>query len=91
MLLSVLTLAYSIEWLIKRELLQSPPFMQITRTEVLYWKVDEPKHFSVGSFPVFKGSGGSGERDDMFYGIPALEYPGLLKVQCLLPPYCINA
>ena len=55
-------------------------FLQITRTEVLYWKVDEPKNFSADRFPVFKHTGGSGGRNDMFYGLPALEYPGLLKV-----------
>ena len=54
--------------------------LQVTRTEVLYWKVDEPKHFTAGRFPVFKYCGGSGEREDQFYGLPALEYPGLIKV-----------
>ena len=58
-------------------------FLQITRTEVLYWKVDEPKNFSADRFPVFKHTGGSGGRNDMFYGLPALEYPGLLKVLCV--------
>ena len=61
-------------------------FLQITRTEALYWKVDDPKHFSVGNFPVFKFSSGSG-RKDMFYGVPAMEYPGLLKVRSTINLY----
>ena len=47
---------------------------------MLYWKVDEPRHFTAGNFPVFKFCSRSGERDDAFYGLPAMEYPGLLKV-----------
>ena len=51
--------------------------MQVSRIEVNYWKVDEPRYFSPASFPTFLYSG-----DDHFsyYGIPAEEYPGLIKV-----------
>ena len=52
--------------------------MQIIRTEVLYWKVDDPEHFSADNLPVFICFGDS-DREDL-YGLPALEYPGLLKV-----------
>ena len=61
---------------------------QVTRTEVLYWKVDEPVNFSAENFPVFKFNGGSGDRNNMFYGLPALEYPGLLKVQYIVHGIC---
>ena len=40
----------------------------------------------VGNFPVFKFSSGSG-RMDMFYGVPALKYHGLLKVQSIINLY----
>ena len=42
----------------------------------------------VGNFPVFKFSSGSG-RMDMFYGVPALKYHGLLEVQSIINLYTI--
>ena len=57
-------------------------FLQITRAEILYWKVDDPDHFSVGSIPVFKEVTTLDEKNmHQFYtGLPIFEYPGLIKV-----------
>ena len=57
--------------------------MQVTKTEILYWKVENPEHFSIDSFPVFKEANmmAKGSIQQFFNGIPILEYPGLLKVK----------
>ena len=49
----------------------------MVRSEVNYWKVDNPAVFSPDNFPVFIGYGEGGPH---FYGLPIEEYPGLLKV-----------
>ena len=56
--------------------------VQVTRAEILYWKVENPEHFSAEMFPIFKEVVTKDERNiQQFYnGIPVLEYPGLLKV-----------
>ena len=46
---------------------------------MFYWKVDDQEHFSADNFPVFKFSGGN-KREVMMYGLPAMEYPGMIKV-----------
>jgi hypothetical protein len=45
--------------------------------------VEDPEHFSIGSFPVFKVANMMDKESiqQFFYGIPILEYPGLLKVR----------
>ena len=52
------------------------------RTEAHYWRVEDPAMFTPDQFPVFIGCFSDDEKDlDMrMYGIPILEYPGLLKV-----------
>ena len=47
-----------------------------TRTELLYWKVEEAHHYTPSSFPVF----GYHDTSQIFYGQPIMEYPGLVKV-----------
>ena len=49
--------------------------LQVTRTEVLYWKVDYPESFSCTNFPAVACY------TNLIYGIPILEYPGLVKVR----------
>ena len=53
----------------------------MTRTEVLYWKADYPEQFTWTNFPAFICYT---EHEDPYYhiyGIPILEYPGLVKVR----------
>jgi hypothetical protein len=56
---------------------------QVTKAEVPYWRVEDPEHFSIGSFPVFKVANMMDKENiqQFFYGLPILEYPGLLKVR----------
>ena len=57
------------------------PFFQVLRIEVHYWMVDKPEAFSADIFPTFKGEYQvHGAEDVRFYGLPIIEYPGLLKV-----------
>ena len=44
--------------------------------------MENPEHFSAGSFPIFKEVKTRDEKNiQQFYnGLPILEYPGLLKV-----------
>ena len=55
----------------------------MTRAEILYWGVENPEHFSVGTFPIFKEVVTRDEKNiqQFFNGIPILEYPRLLKVR----------
>ena len=58
---------------------------QVTRAEILYWKVETPEHFSAEMFPMFKEVVTKDEKNiQQFYNVmPILEYPGLLKVNCV--------
>ena len=51
--------------------------LQVKKTEVFYWKVNDPDNFSCKNFPVFGGEGESA----CAYGMPVFEYPGLMKVK----------
>ena len=55
----------------------------MTKAEIPYWRVENPEHFSVRSFPVFKEANMMDKESiqQFFVGIPILEYPGLLKVR----------
>ena len=55
----------------------------MTRAEILYWRVENPEHFSVRTFPIFKEVVTRDEKNiqQFFNGIPILEYPKLLKVK----------
>ena len=52
--------------------------LQVWRTEVNYWKVDEPKLFASDSFPVVMYA--DKEHELCYYSLPIEEYPGLFKV-----------
>ena len=52
-------------------------FKQVIRTEAVYWRADNPEHFSKENFPTFIAC--SKEGSD-YYGLPIHEYPGLVKV-----------
>ena len=62
------------------------PFRQVLRSELNYWKVEEPSAFTPDKFPVFIGYNTDNERDIHFYGLPIHEYPGLFKVCYHSPP-----
>ena len=55
----------------------------MTKAEILYWRVESPEHFAIGSFPVFKEANMMDKESiqQFVYGVPILEYPGLLKVR----------
>ncbi len=53
---------------------------QVCRTEVLYWKAEEPKDFSWENFPAFICYTDSEDPYYHVYGLPIYEYPGLVKV-----------
>eukprot|EP00052_Salpingoeca_macrocollata_P014251 m.111635 g.111635 ORF g.111635 m.111635 type:complete len:80 (-) comp19242_c0_seq3:56-295(-) len=44
---------------------------------VCYWKTDVPERYSASNFPVFIDY-----TQPCVYGIPVLEYPGLIKIVC---------
>ena len=50
--------------------------LQVQRTEVLYWKVENPEHYAAPNFPCLIAY----TDVDHFYALPAMEYPGLFKV-----------
>ncbi|KAL3857562.1 hypothetical protein ACJMK2_012213 [Sinanodonta woodiana] len=54
--------------------------LQPVRISVCYWKEKTPGQHSADKFPVFLMEGGGG--DFTIYGLPAQEYPGLVKI-CL--------
>ena len=56
--------------------------LQVWRTEVNYWKVDEPKLFASDSFPVVMYA--DKKHELCYYCLPIEEYPGLFKVGVLL-------
>ena len=56
--------------------------LQVWRTEVNYWKVDEPKLFASDSFPVVMYA--DKEHELCYYSLPIEEYPGLFKVGVVL-------
>ena len=62
------------------------PCRQVLRSELNYWKVEEPSAFTPDKFPVFIGYNTDNERDIHFYGLPIHEYPGLFKVCYHSPP-----
>ena len=55
----------------------------MTKAEIPYWRVESPEYFSIGSFPVFKEVNMIDKESiqQFVYGMPILEYPGLLKVR----------
>ncbi|XP_064395322.1 peroxisomal sarcosine oxidase-like isoform X1 [Halichondria panicea] len=55
------------------------PF-KVCRTEVLYWKAEEPKDFSWENFPAFICYTDSEDPYYHVYGLPIYEYPGLVKI-----------
>ena len=55
--------------------------LQVIRTEALYWKTDSPEVFSSKRFPTFITYDADVDTKSMHvYGLPILEYPGLIKV-----------
>ena len=55
------------------------------RSEVFYWKVDNPQHYSTDSFPVFYHATEPGDCSQPIYGTSIYEFPELLKVySCLM-------
>jgi monomeric sarcosine oxidase len=52
----------------------------VQRSEINYWKVDDPAVFTPDKFPVFIGCNSDNAEDMHFYGIPIHEYPGQFKV-----------
>lgn len=54
--------------------------LQPVRTEVLYWKPNNPDQFSSSKFPTFWYSFPSNSAHDLIYGLPCQEYPGLIKI-----------
>lgn len=60
------------------------------KTEVHYWKVKNPQHYSAENFPVFYHATEPEDYHQAIYGTSAYEYPDLLKVlyQCLLIYKC---
>lgn len=55
--------------------------LQVIRTEALYWKTDTPEVFSSKCFPTFITYDTDVDTKSMHvYGLPILEYPGLIKV-----------
>jgi sarcosine oxidase/L-pipecolate oxidase len=54
------------------------PF-RVVRSELNFWKVEDPAVFTPDKFPVFIGYT-SDDHETHFYGLPIHEYPGLLKV-----------
>ena len=52
----------------------------MVRTEALYWKVDQPVHYSWENFPTFIHYTEHEDPYQHFYGLPISEYPGLVKV-----------
>ena len=57
-----------------------PTLPQVLRSELNYWKVDNPAVFTPDKFPVFIGYGSDDENETHYYGLPIDEYPGLFKV-----------
>ena len=57
-------------------LISSLSLAQPYKTEVLYWRTENPKVFSANEFPVFAYKSKTLE----IYGQPIFEYPGLFKV-----------
>ena len=57
-------------------------YIQVVRTEVHYWKVENPQHYSAKNFPVFYHAIYAAPEDYhlAIYGTSAYEYPDLLKV-----------
>lgn len=51
--------------------------MKISRSEVYYWKVACPEHFTTSKFPVFIHYHAGSE---FYYGTPSQEYPGMVKI-----------
>ena len=54
-------------------------YLQVIRTEAVYWKAETPENFSKENFPVFSVESSALVCD--FYGLPIHEYPGLIKVK----------
>ena len=52
-------------------------WLQVLRTEHVYWKTETPEDFAKENFPVFCAVD---ENEDIVYGTPIHEYPGLIKV-----------
>ena len=55
---------------------------RVLKTSVCYWRSAEPSFRADGGFPVFINYANKPGDSDDIYGLPMLEYPGLLKV-CL--------
>jgi sarcosine oxidase/L-pipecolate oxidase len=55
------------------------PF-RVLRSELNFWKVEDPAVFTPDKFPVFIGYTSDDDNDTHYYGLPIHEYPGLLKV-----------
>ena len=55
--------------------------IQVIKTEVHYWKVENPQHYSAENFPVFYHAiyAAPEDYDLAIYGTSAYEYPDLLK------------
>ena len=54
--------------------------IQVIRSELNYWKVDDAAVFTPDKFPVVIGYSSHDRKDLHFYELPIEEYPGLLKV-----------
>ena len=55
------------------------------RTEVYYWKVENPQHYSAKNFPVFYHATEPEDYCEVIYGTSVYEFPDLLKVIPLTP------
>ena len=57
--------------------------INVVKIDVLYWKVDQLDVFTPGRGDSNRSMGAFICHDfDHYYGLPAYEYPGLVKVRC---------